>query len=312
MSLAEAELNRQRVELLAERDRLLARNAELEQERDAAIARTECDGSFERQGKESHKAAIAALWNADPKVAYESPAQVIGWLQAQLAKAQWERERLHVRSACATQLAMDLRERADILARAIDPMSETPAAQRSVELLVECAESLRKELANAKAELDRIATDKAYLARAGLANEWEERYEMLDGANRELSSEIKRLEAQCAAPRKALQAVMPFVGADPEFSAGEYDRYNAALNSAKAALQSDAGAKLLADHAAELDRLRGVDLANRALCEWQKEARAALKRYGRHTEDCDLTLYEPSGDSTPLLCTCGLVAIYTR
>lgn len=43
-------------------------------------------------------------------------------------------------------------------------------------------------------------------------------------------------EAKIQSMREALAAVMPFVGADPEFSAGEYDRYNAALNLAKAAL----------------------------------------------------------------------------
>ncbi len=90
-----AALQSQLDKALDERDRLLVFNQELDrervkaiEERDAALARATCDGSFERQGEESELAAIAAVWNADPMVAYESPAQVIGWLEARASAAQ--------------------------------------------------------------------------------------------------------------------------------------------------------------------------------------------------------------------------------
>ncbi len=94
---------------LDERDRLLVFNQELDrerakaiEERDAALARATCDGSFERQGAESQLAAIAAVWNADPMVAYESPAQVIGWLEARVSSAEAALKRYgrHLDSCC--------------------------------------------------------------------------------------------------------------------------------------------------------------------------------------------------------------------
>ncbi len=86
MSLTELELNQQLIEALAECDRLRAENARL--------AESACDGSIEQSHRDSTKAAIAALRETHPEITYESPAQVIGWLQAQLAEAQKNSARL--------------------------------------------------------------------------------------------------------------------------------------------------------------------------------------------------------------------------
>lgn len=52
---------------------------------ESALAKN--DGSWERLGRESIKVAIEALWTDHPEIAYESPAQVIRWLQSELATA---------------------------------------------------------------------------------------------------------------------------------------------------------------------------------------------------------------------------------
>ncbi len=273
VSLAEIELNRQRVELLFERDRLLARNAELERDRDAAIARAECDGSFERQGKESHKAAMAALRSADPTVAYESPAQVIGWLQVQLAKAQDERERLHVRSACAVQLAMDLRAERD-------------------RLELQCAAMLAAlEFYAQEYDFPPKSSERARLALAS-------------GAGAKLLAEH---EKQITKLRDEITARWRQEKGEVWYWAGDDEDHLESLT-CPILISAERLRNLLADHAAELDRLRGVDLANRALCEWQKEARAALKRYGRHLDSCLLKRPMYPDERPDYHCTCGFDA----
>ncbi len=103
------------------------------EERNAAVAQSTCDGSFERQGKKSHEAAIAALWDVDPTIIYESPAQVIGWLRSKVAAMMADR----------AAMLEQLRLRAQYLARAIDPMSETAAEECPTEELVARAQAQR-------------------------------------------------------------------------------------------------------------------------------------------------------------------------
>ncbi len=90
MSLTELELNQQLIEALADRDRLRTENARL--------AESACDGSIEQSHRDSTKAAIAALWETHPEIAYESPAQVIGWLRQRAEAAEAKAEDWRVKA----------------------------------------------------------------------------------------------------------------------------------------------------------------------------------------------------------------------
>lgn len=115
----------------------------------------------------------------------------------------------------------------------------------------------------------------------------------------ELLGALKAKEADCAAMRQALEAVKV------QSSSTEL---GCILD---AALRSGAGTKLLAEHAAqirELDGRIGVLLENAKVARTRHAAeldrlREALKRYGRHDDDCN---GRPPAQILRKNCTCGL------
>ncbi len=68
-----------------------------------------------------------------------------------------------------------------------------------------------------RAELKRIADDKAYLYQANVANEWEERYQSQERRLEAKGEELAVVRAQCAAMRKALEDIRSSVGALSDF-----------------------------------------------------------------------------------------------
>ena len=85
--------------------------------------------------------------------------------------------------------------------------------------------NLERELEQARAECDQLKI-RLHDQRAAIR---------LVQASCESGVEIGRAENEKL--REALAGVMPFVGYDAEFSVGEWERYNSALNSAKGALE---------------------------------------------------------------------------
>lgn len=178
-----------------------------------------------------------------------------------------------------------------------------------------------------KTELDRIAADKAYLFHANIANEWEERFESQERRLEMANEELAKVQAQAGAMRKALEPFAAFAeafdakpirGLDAEeiygIHGGKYVEGGTAIEwshmrAAQAALQSDVGAKLTAEHAAQLEHIRGAlvsatESARRRGVE-QDAARAALAKYGRHLAACPadrVRVWERD------ICTCGLTA----
>ncbi len=163
---------------------------------------------------------------------------------------------------------------------------------------------------------------------AELRRETRSRHANFADALNEALDALEASQAQCAAMRKAL---LPFskwserltgpnsIGAgcplsvDPTRLSKPDEPVVANLHAAALALTSDAGAKLLADHAAELqgwwaktqEAVKNfADVVTRKDAEYAA-LRAALEKYGQHTHKCErLTRSCCLNHEFP--CTCGL------
>lgn len=139
-----------------------------------------------------------------------------------------------------------------------------------------CAPALQADLATVKEGI------------AVLRDERDRLLAELAEARKDSERALAAKEADCAGLRKALesvQVILPQSGDGVRYSELYMPRFDEVGALVRATLTSGSGEKLLAEHAAELDRLR-----------------AALKRYGRHDHDCN---GRPPAQILRKNCTCG-------